>query len=449
MPIRPTLGVAGEQQVRLLQDVTRQLVDVASAHRDVHIIDYDGVVANAGRAQWYDERKWATMRMPFRAESMAPLAAEWLRYIVPTVGRTAKALICDLDNTLWGGVVGEDGVEGIDIGETSAGLGYLQLQRSVRDLVARGVLLGMCSKNNPADVDEVFERRHEMVLRRDDFAVSRIGWDDKVTSLTSIAAELNIGLDSIAFIDDNPVECDLVRRQLPQVTVIELDRPPGQGPEPVAGNPLFERLTLTDVDRQRTDMYRQQAERRASEQASGSLEEYLGSLGVTVEVRPVRPADIARAAQLTQKTNQFNVTTRRYTEAEIEAISGDRNWRAYVVDSADRFGAHGTVGLALVRADVQSWDIDTLLLSCRVIGRGVETAMLAAIVGAARRAGVEVVTGAFVPTAKNAPAQRLFAEHGFVQEDGGSDCGTGWRRPTSALDAPEWIVVTDLTEDSP
>lgn len=446
LPPRPALGIIGRSQFELIAAANRRLGELTAAHRGVFVIDYDAIVASAGRSRWYDERKWATMRMPFRSEHLGLMANEWMRWIVPALGRGAKALICDLDNTLWGGVVGEDGTDGIEIGESSKGAGYVRLQRSVLDLMSRGVLLGICSKNNPADVDDVFASRPEMVLQAEDFVARRIGWDDKVTGLAAIAAELNIGLDALAFLDDSPVECDLVRTLLPEVTVIELDHPPDSTFQPVEGHPMFERLTLTSDDRRRTDMYRQQAERRQVESRAGSLEEYLTSLDVQVEMRPVGAADIARAAQLTQKTNQFNVTTRRYSEQQIEAMVHDPSWRAFVASATDRFGDHGTIGLALVRTTPGEWEIDTLLMSCRVIGRGVESAMLVALVDAARRAGAESIAGEFAPTPKNAPARQIFGDHGFTAEGGSADV-TRWRRPTVPLGAPDWVTLRDRTEE--
>ena len=445
-PAHPVLGIVGQGQLERIAVVNRGLADAAGAHRGVFVVDYDAIVASVGRARWYDERKWATMRMPFRSEHLGLMANEWMRWIMPAIGRTAKALICDLDNTLWGGVVGEDGTDGIDVGETSKGAGFVRLQRSVRNLLPRGILLGICSKNNPADVDDVFTNRKEMVLQPEDFVARRIGWDDKVNGLSGIAAELNIGLDSLAFLDDSPVECDQVRRLLPEVTVIELDRPPDSDYQPLEAHPLFERLTLTDDDRRRNDMYRQQAERRLVETQATSLEEYLATLGVQVEIRPVAAADIPRAAQLTQKTNQFNVSTRRYSEQQIEEIVNDPSWRAFVASSTDRFGDHGTIGLALVRVGPHEWVIDTLLMSCRVIGRGVESAMLVALIDAARRAGAASITGEFVPTPKNAPARLLFSDHGFA-EAGASGGANRWRRPTMPLGTPDWVTLRDRTEE--
>ncbi len=435
-------------QAAAIAEINRRLAATCAETAGAHFLDYDAVVARTGRDRWYDEAKWASMRMPFRSDSLVPMAEEWLRFLHPLTGRVAKALICDLDNTMWGGVVGEDGIDGIVLGHDAAGSGFQRLQRALLDIQSRGVLLGICSKNNADDVDEVFDRHPEMVLRREHVAASRVNWDNKADNLRSIAAELNIGIDSLAFIDDNPAECALIRSELPEVMVIELDVPPGPDGNPVEGNPWFERLTLTAEDRDRTKLYAQQREREASATQAGSLEDYLRSLQTVVSISPMADDDLTRAAQLTQKTNQLNVTTRRYSEAEVQALADDPSSRVLVARAADRFGDHGTIGLAITRSDGDRWSVDTLLLSCRVIGRGVETAMLAVVVDEAARDGATVVEGRFIPTAKNAPAREIFSGNGFalVAGDPSSDDpdGTRWEIAATVgrLVAPDWIDLT-------
>jgi FkbH-like protein len=453
LPPVPALGIADSGlaggQADTVRSVNERLATALGEIPGVHLMDYDGVVASTGRSSWYDERRMASVRMPFSTQSMVPLVDLWLRYLHPISGRVAKALVCDLDNTLWGGVVGEDGLDGLRLGADAAGIGYARLQRAILDVQRRGVLLGIASKNNPADVDEVFDRHPGMVLRREHFSASRVSWDDKASSLRSIATELNIGLDSIAFIDDNPSECALIRQALPEVIVIELDEPPAPGGNVIEGNPLFERLALSEEDRRRTDLYRQQHERAESAASVTSLDEYLESLGTWVEVAPMAPADLVRTAQLTQKTNQFNVTTRRYSEQEVLELADGDDGRVYVVRAGDRFGDHGTVGVAIVRVDAQRWNIDTLLLSCRVIGRGVETAMLATLCDEARRAGASEIVGTFIPTAKNAPASEVFAVNGFVRT-ADRDEGSDWVLDLdgSTVESPPWITLNTQGEPS-
>jgi FkbH-like protein len=433
-------------QIAAIERINAELTALAASTPGVHVVDYDGLVARIGRTNFADERKWLSMKMPIRAEHMAALADEWLRYLQPICGRVAKALVVDLDNTLWGGVVGEDGAAGIQLGEQHPGAGFVALQHAIRDLAGRGVLLGICSKNNESDALEVLERHPAMVLRPGDFSAMRINWENKADNLRAIAADWNIGLDSIAFIDDNPAECALVRRQLPEVIVIELDAVPEVDRNPVIGNPFFERLSLTDEDRGRTAVYAQQRERSMASAASGSLEDYLMSLGTVVTIAPLRAEDTPRVAQLTQKTNQFNLTTRRYGEQDIEAFVADGD-RVYSARASDRFGDHGLIGVVIARPLDHTWRIDTLLLSCRVIGRGVETAMVARVVADARAHGASKVVGEFVPTAKNAPARGFYESAGFDRV-AGDDQRSEWSLDLTraTLDVPAWLELNRAEE---
>jgi FkbH-like protein len=444
LPARPALGVADHArpsgQTAAIDEINEQLRRLAGETTGVYVLDYDGLVARAGRRAWYDHDKWLSMRMPIRAEHLYDVAMEWLRHIQPLAGRIAKALIVDLDNTLWGGVLGEDLIEGVLLSPEHDGAGYWALQRAIRDLMARGILLGICSKNNEDDVREMFENHPAMVLRWSDFAAIRTNWDSKADNLRSIANELNIGLDALAFLDDNPAECALIRQELPDVIVLELDRVPDGIDNPVSGNPFFERLSLTNEDLARGDLYVAQRERTRAAEEAGSLDDYLHSLKMTVTVRDMAPEEIPRVAQLTQKTNQFNLTTRRYTEPEIEAFAARCSARVYVASASDRFGDHGLIGVIIAETGQASWEIDTMLLSCRVIGRGVETAMLSRVVSDSAASGAAAVDGAYIPTAKNAPARHFFETHGFSPTEVG-DHGSRWRYDVYAgsIEVPAWI----------
>jgi FkbH-like protein len=360
--------------------------------------------------------------------------------LLPLSGRVAKALVVDLDNTLWGGVVGEDGLDGIQVGPEYPGAAYLALQRAIQALRHRGVLLAVASKNNPDEALDALDRHPGMLLRSGDFAALRINWNDKARSLREIAEELNIGVDSLAFLDDNPAEREQVRLELPEVTVVELPSDPMGYARALADCPVFERLSLTREDQQRGRLYEDQRQRADLQRASASLEDFLRSLEMEMSMGPVEPASVRRVAQLTQKTNQFNLTTRRYSEQEIDALASDPGARVYQVQVRDRFGDNGLVGVAITRRGADAWEIDTLLLSCRVIGRAVESAMLARLSDDARAAGATRLCGWFLPTAKNAPASDFYPSHGFSlleSSDGATrwEAGLGADRPR----CPEWI----------
>ena len=449
-PRRTVLGLADRSHshsvLAMVDRINVELHEMATATSDVYILDLGQLIAEAGSRNWYDERKWASMRMPVRSDRMADVASEWLRHIQPLVGRSAKVLIVDLDNTLWGGVVAEDGIDGILLGDDGPGSGYSALQRDIRSLSARGILLGICSKNNESDVREVFEMHPHAVLTMTDFVTWRINWLDKAENIRSIARELNVGLESIAFLDDSPAECDLVRQTIPDVLVLEMDQAPTFETNLVASSPYFERLSVLADDSARSLRYDQQRERTRAKSSMDSLSAYLESLEMFVSVEIMDQMDISRVAQLTQKTNQFNVTTRRYTESEIVGFHDSSDAKVFVTRSGDRFGDHGLIGTMIIRTTSSEWVIDTFLLSCRVIGRGVETAMLAALTKAAVRAQVPSIFGRFVTSSKNVPAQHFFDQHGFTRvPDGGS--GTSWRYSlnTGPILPPQWIRA-DLSE---
>jgi FkbH-like protein len=303
------------------------------------------------------------------------------------------------------------------------------------------VLLAVCSKNNHDDAVEVLDGHPEMLLRSKDFHAIKANWDDKATNLMAIAAELNVGVDSIAFLDDNPAERSFVGRQLPMVTVLPVADDPAAYAPAVRRSPLFERLSLSEEDRQRSGYYERERQRSAALAGAATLEGFLESLRTRVDIFAAGAEDIPRVAQLTQKTNQFNVTTRRYTEPQIAAMVDDEAWAVYALRAADRFGEHGLVGVALVDRGGDDWRVDTLLLSCRVIGRQVETALIHVLSTEASARGAGLI-GEFSPTAKNAPAADFYDRHGFMLIDGEGELRRWrWAAERGVIDAPAWIEI--------
>jgi FkbH-like protein len=428
-------------QSALICMVNRRLVLEALKHEGVYILDYDALVARHGRERWTDEQKWLTARSPIAADCLIFAAREYLRFILPLSGRQSKVLVVDLDNTLWGGVIGEDGMTGIEIGSEYPGAAYRSLQRAVAQIAERGVLLAICSKNNLNDAMEVLEKHPEMLLRPKDFAAIRINWVDKAQNLRDIAAELNVGIDSLAFLDDNPVERQRVRLELPEVTVIELPVDSTAYAAAVLSSPVFERLTITTEDRARGGYYVDQRERKSLESSAGSLEDFYHSLEMRSEIVAVTPATLARIAQLTQKTNQLNTTTKRYTESEVQLMTHDSAWTLFGVKIIDRFGDNGIVGVAFLHRVDEALEIDTFLLSCRVIGRTVETMMLSHICNIGIEAGCAKLTGWFLPTKKNEPASQIYSSHGFTKVEE-SATGDLWelRLPDQSIQKPVWIA---------
>jgi FkbH-like protein len=445
VPAFPSAGVldaqSGQGQAELIREVNRELQKLTAAHPGVHVLDYDGLVSRRGRDGWHDERKWLTMRMPIGAENLAALAREWLRFLHPLTGRIGKVLVTDLDNTLWGGVVGEDGIKGLQIGREYPGAGYLSLQRVLLDLHHRGILLAISSKNNEEEALEALSHP-EMLLRPEHFAAIYTNWNSKHESLRQIAEELNVGLDSLVFVDDNPTERQSIRIALPEVTVVDLPADHMGYAKAVRECPLFERLVSSTEDRERSRYYVEQRQRRDAGKQMTSLEDFYRSLEQRVEIVPLTKDNLGRVAELIKKTNQFNLTTKRHSEAQIAAFADDPNHAVYAVRVADRFGDNGLVGVCVTRREDDACEIDTFLLSCRVIGRTVETAVLSFLAEESQARGLSRLEGWFLPTRKNKPSESVYPTHGFELRQK-TDAGTQWalNLQESTVACPPWIQL--------
>jgi FkbH-like protein len=452
-PSSPSLGVLDEQseagQSGLIRQINRELRRIAKGFHGVYVLDYDALVARHGSERWHDERKWLMARLPIAASHLIHMAREWMPFIVPLSGRTAKVLVVDLDNTLWGGVIGEDGMTGIKVGPEYPGAAYQALHRTLLDLSRKGILLAVCSKNNLDDAMEALEKHPGMLVRPKHFAAMRINWTDKTQNLREIAQELNVGMDSLAFLDDNPFEREQVRAALPEVTVIDLGKDPLEYASAVRNCAVFERLTLSSEDQQRTEMYAAQKQRAGAEQNFQSKEDFFRFLEQEAELEPVSDLTLARVAQLTQKTNQFNLTTRRYTEPQIAEMAKHPEWHIFSIRVRDRFGDHGLVGVAIAHDEADQCEVDTFLLSCRVIGRTVETALLAHLAESAAQRGRKRLVGWFLPTKKNAPAHDFYEQHGFNRKET-NGTGSLWTLDlkSSALRCPDWIKLKASADSS-
>lgn len=377
--------------------------------------DVDHMASCFGRIYWRDERMFLASRVPVSSQA-SPVFAHGLVRSLSALCRAPRKVLCtDLDNTLWGGVLGEDGPEGISTGHAFPGNCYLEYQKFLKHLSSRGVLIAIVSKNNEPDVREAFQRRaSDLAVKLDDFITTRINWNDKSDCIREIADELSLGLDAFVFVDDNPIECDAVRRALPNVAVIEV--PPSEPwrlKDILATEWFFDTNAVTADDIIRTADYRAQSLRAKLEQSSSSRSEFLASMGIVCTFHSALDAPLARAVQLLAKTNQFNLTTRRHSATEIERYAGVRGGQAVVVRVRDRFGDAGVVGLALACMQDSTCYIDSFLLSCRVIGRGIETALLAHIAERALNSGATRIVGEYVPTKRNSPCATFYADHGF------------------------------------
>jgi FkbH-like protein len=420
-----------------------QLRLLAASNARVRVIDYAGFVAANGHAALGDNRMWHIGRMRLGRAGLSNLVGLYERYLGALLTPRRKVLVLDLDNTLWGGVLGEDGVDGIAIGQEGVGLAYREFQLAIRALARRGVVLAIASKNNPPDAWEVIDRHPEMVLRRRDFACAEIHWSPKSESLPRIAQQLNLGLDSFVFWDDEPREREIVRSQHPAVLVPEVPADPTGYARALLELACFDVLSLTEEDRQRGEMYRQEADRQQwlSGAAPADLSEFYRSLNMVVTIARPDEYTVARFAQLTQRTNQFNFTTHRYTEGDIRAKLADPSYVLYTVSLEDRFGKLGVVGAAIVEQTNGEWRLDSFLMSCRALGRGVEDAFLATLIAEAARAQVELA-GEFTATKKNTPA-RQFLERLNVPLEAAGEGSFRFRLHSGQIECPKWI---DLRE---
>jgi FkbH-like protein len=446
-PSHYLLGIADgyheKSQNRLILELNEILHEVCTQLPDTYVLGYDTLVSLIGNDSWYDQRMKHYAKFPLSQNSVGVLAREYLKYCRALLGLSRKCLVLDLDNTLWGGVVGEDGLEGIQLGSTYPGSIFVEFQQNILGLHSRGVILAVASKNNPLDIEEVFDKHSSMVLRKVDISAFEVHWDSKGESLNRIAHQLNISLDHIVFMDDNPAECEQVRLVLPMVTVIQLPPKPEQYCKALFEDGWFDTLSISAEDLRRSTLYAQRAEAEVLRKTSTDLEGYYRDLDMTLSFSPVNDKNLTRATQLTQKTNQFNTTTRRYSEGDIAARMNNPTWRLAVVSVNDRFGDNGIVGLMMACFKDGVFVIDTFLLSCRVIGRTVETAMLAYLCEAACTMGATSLCGEIIPTAKNAPVRDIFERHGFAKERVDEDGATIWllNCSNSKIDYPVWFEI--------
>lgn len=395
----------------------------AAAKAGVELLALDRFAAVDGLAQWYDAGMWHHSKNEVHPRAAEMYGEQVARLVAAGRGLSKKCLVLDLDNTLWGGVIGDEGVEGIALGQGSGqGEAFVEFQRYCKGLSARGVLLAVCSKNDEANAMAPFERHPEMVLRSGDILCFVANWDDKAENLRGIAETLNIGLDSLVFVDDNPAERELIRRELPMVAVPEMPGDPAGFAGRLAAAGYFEGLKTTEEDRVRCEQYKANAERTQLRGTTTDLASYLESLRMTMVAAPIDLMSLTRVTQLINKTNQFNLTTVRLTEAEVCATMRDPKFLTLQVRLADRFGDNGMIAVVLARVSGSEAVIEEWLMSCRVLGRRVEEACLNALVEACEARGVKRLVGVYRPTEKNGMVREMYGALGFARvagEDGG------------------------------
>ena len=415
----------------LVDALNRRLAGSVLQSQDT-LLDVAALAETVGLAEWHSPAQWNMAKLPF-ADAYVPLYADHVaRTIAAMRGRSRRCLVLDLDNTVWGGVIGDDGLDGIRIAQgDAAGEAHLAVQQLALALRARGVVLAVSSKNTDSVAREPFRSHPEMLLRENHIAVFQANWDDKATNIRAIAQELALGLESLVFLDDNPVERGLIRRELPDVAVPELDDDAANYARTLAAAGYFESVRFSDEDRARADMYQNNARRLTLQKQTGDIDAYLQSLDMRIVFSPFTKTTRVRTAQLINKSNQFNLTTRRYTEADVAAVEGDPTAMGLHARLIDTFGDNGIISVVVCREEAAGWVIDTWLMSCRVLGRRVEQTVLREVVRQARLRGIGQLVGIYRPTERNGMVREHYAKLGFAPAGEDADGTMRWMLSTT------------------
>jgi FkbH-like protein len=419
--------------VSLIRALNDALADNLEGSGDV-LFDVEGLASTVGLAQWHSPEEWNLARLAFASEFL-PLYADHLCRIIASIrGRTRRCLVMDLDNTIWGGVIGDDGLAGIQVARgDAAGEAYLELQRYALSLRERGILLAVSSKNDDAVARSPFRYHPEMLLREQHLTVFQANWEDKPTNIAAIARELSLGLESMVFLDDNPFERELVRKALPEVAVIELPDDPALYTRTLSAAGCFELTKISAEDFSRGSMYEDNARRTALQNSVGNLDEYLASLQMEIVFKPFDGVGRTRVSQLINKSNQYNLTTRRYSELEVDALAGDPRCFTMQVRLIDRFGDNGMISVVIARGvGSDEWLVDTWVMSCRVLGRKVENMVLKELLRHAKAGGAKTLIGIYIPTGRNGLVENHYQELGFERSSEGADGTITWRLPIPA-----------------
>ena len=411
----------------------------AAENKGVYLVDINAIQGRLGTSLFKDDKLYYVAKMPFSLEALPHLAEQTVNMITALRGSIKKCVIVDLDNTLWGGVIGDDGLDGIEIGELGTGHAFSEFQLYLKELKRRGIILAVCSKNNEDTAKLPFEKHPEMVLRLDDFALFVANWQDKASNIRFIQQTLNIGMDSIVFLDDNPFERGVVRSLIPDITVPELPDDPALYLSYIRSLDLFETASFSSADADRTEQYRQEADRSALVAKFTSYDEYLRALEMSAQAAPFDKFHYPRIAQLTQRSNQFNLRTVRYTESEIESVANDDNHITRYYCLHDKYGDYGLISVVIMdKREDSSLFISEWLMSCRVLKRGMEEFIVNDIIHTASQCGCTKVIGEYIPSPKNAMVADLYERIGFEK------CGGYYIADVSTYK----MHKTNITEES-
>lgn len=400
----------------IVLDLNKKLKELCKNQDSVYLYDFNSFVTKFGERNVLEYKKMFFGDIKISFDTIPYLIYEFVGYLKPLLGLNKKCIVLDLDNTLWGGIVGEEGFEGIKLGPDPAGRPFVEFQRVLKSLLKSGIILAINSTNNSEDAMKVIKEHPHMVLKEEDFACLKINWNDKIANMKDIAKELNIGLDSMVFFDDDPVNRELIKMSIPEIKTIDLPQDPSSYALILRDLNDFNVLKITDDDFKRAKMYSQEQERHDLESTTKNLDEYLKKLDIKVKVQLADKFSIPRISQLSLKTNQFNLTTKRYQEEEIKKFAKDDKMIVGCAEVEDKFGESGITNIFIIKKNNEEWILDTFLLSCRIIGRGIEEGILGKIIEMAKKEGVKKIKAQFIPTQKNKPAENFLSNYGFQKE---------------------------------
>ena len=400
--------------IRQLRELNLKLMDAAEDFGNIYLIDINSLQSRIGREKLHDPKLYYAAKMPFSTDALVEIAKEVISVIKALRGQVKKCIVLDLDNTLWGGVIGDDGLQGIQIGELGLGQAFQAFQKWLKELSKRGILLTVCSKNDEEKAKEPFLKHPEMVLRLEDIAMFVANWEDKAGNIRRIQETLNLGMDSFVFIDDNPFERNLVRSMIPEITVPELPEDPAEYLSFLQKGNYFETVSFSEADQERTRQYREEANRSSSLQQFSNYEEYLQHLEMVAEAKPFDEFHFPRIAQLSQRSNQFNLRTVRYTEEEVRELAMREDYLTLYFTLRDKFGNHGLISAAILKKEEKSYFIENWFMSCRVLKRGMEEFIINQMAKAAAEGGAETLVGEYIKTPKNGMVEHIYEKMGFT-----------------------------------
>jgi len=401
----------------MINEINQELSKITKDESSIYVYNFNQFVSKFGEKNIFDYRQFFIGDIKIAFDYIPYLANDLMGYVKPMLGLNKKCIVLDLDNTLWGGIVGEDEFDAIELGVSSNGKAFVEFQKHLLSLWQQGIILAINSKNNFEDAIKVIREHPDMVLKEEHFASLQINWNDKAQNLKAISEELNIGLGSIVYFDDDPVNQERIKQEIPEVLTVKLPKDPSQYTDILTSLNDFNVLQKTDEDLKRGKMYSQQRQRVELEQSTKSIDDFLKQLNIKVKIKKADKFTIPRISQLTLKTNQFNLTTKRYQEEDILKFSSDNNMIVGCAQIEDKFGNSGITNVFIIEKNGKEWKIDTFLLSCRVIGRGIEDAIISYILKEAKNQGVEKIRADFIPTKKNSPAEAFLPNYGFKKEN--------------------------------